>query len=148
MGKGQVSTELAVVFGFILIFMLPILFSVYFKISESSQEISISQADFVAGRLARTVNMVGTLGEPSSIVAEVHVRAYVSGIRINSYQNGVGEIVFIMSTSHGDTEIVKKTDFPVTGEGRESEWNSGGTYYMEVAANQTDGMVHIRPFNY
>ncbi len=116
--KGQVSTELLVIVGIILLVFIPILVTVYFKSNETNQELKVLQAELAVTRLASSINSVGNLGAGSMLAAEVFVPENTQSIRFvpNGARTG-GEIIFSVKIDGNKlSEFVKPVRFPVNFE--------------------------------
>ena len=60
--KGQVSTELMIIIGVILVVFIPLIVAMYFKTSEINNALETSQAQLAVGRMANIANSMGNLG--------------------------------------------------------------------------------------
>ena len=60
--KGQLSIELIVIIGLVLVIFIPLLVMVYYKSNEANEEIALHQAELSVFRLAYLANSVGSLG--------------------------------------------------------------------------------------
>ena len=110
--KAQVSTELLIIIGAILVIFIPLLLTVYFKTTEANETLASLQIEISASRLANLINSIGNLGEGSSIRTEIFIPQNVKKIDIHSLGRG-GEVVFKVSKQTGDSEIVEIVKFPV-----------------------------------
>lgn len=135
--KGQVSAELLVTIGFILLMITPLLFIAYTRMGESNERLAIAQAATGGTRLAYLVDSVGGVGGNASMITEINVPAYVEGVSA-----GGNEVVFTMKTSAGINEIVKVTKFNMNStDGGFERLERPGTYHIEVRAEK--GTVHL-----
>ena len=110
--KGQVSTELLVIIGVVLVIFIPILVMVYFKANDASAQIASHQAELAVFRLAYLSNSVGALGTNTSITTEVYIPQGVKRINISNIGGGA-EVVFTIDTPSGESEIVEIIKYPV-----------------------------------
>lgn len=122
--KGQVSNELLVVVGFILLLFIPLMFVMYLKLSDVSADLSALQAHFSASRIAYLVNAIGYMGGGSSIITEVYVPENVEKVQISG-----NEVVFFTLIGGQPSEVVKPTGFTI--EGGETI-TSPGRYRLEI----------------
>jgi hypothetical protein len=126
-----VSTELLIILGFVVLLMLPLLFLAYSKSGQMMDEISITQADIAASRLAHTVEAVGNTGNNASIITELSVPSGVQSFAIV----GGREVVFTVRKGSASTEIVKLSRFNITMAQEDmAKLGKGGTYNVEVKA--------------
>lgn len=148
--KGQVSNELLVVVGFILLILIPLLYIMYFKMDAIKTDLALLQIHFSVARIAFLVNAVGYMGDGSAMITEVYIPDNVQGVAI-----GGNEIVFTM-LSQGDTnEVVQPTAFSVevdpdaelimqdgddvgSGRYRIEMFNQGGTVILSPQPNPED----------
>ncbi len=124
MAKGQVSNELLIVVGFILLLFIPLMFVMYLKLADANADLSVLQAHFSVARIAYLVNAIGYMGEGSAIITEVYVPNNIREVNI-----GGNEVVFIAGMPSGDSAIVKPTSFRIEGQKRIT---SPGRYRLEI----------------
>ena len=134
--KGQVSVELLVIVGFIVLVMVPVLFSIYMRGNDYKERISVSQVNIAAGRLAQAVDSVGYLGGNAKLVLEVQMP---QGVEVKA---GSREIVFRFDDNGLRNDIVKGTKFPITTFGLE-KLQKTGTYFVEVRAQEGNVEVTV-----
>ena len=104
--KGQVSTELMIIVGIVLLIFIPLLVMVYLKAAEGNEEIGNYHAELTVFRLAYLANSVGSLGEGSIVYSDVYIPRNTKELTI--YQIGnVGEINLKLTTPQGETELVE-----------------------------------------
>lgn len=132
MSKGQVSVELLVVMGIVMILVLPSLFSVYFRINRANEQLSVNQADMAATRIANTISLVGA-ASGSSLISQVIMPANVKNVRIAD-----NEVVITLQTQNGLTSVIKSTPYnaSVTQDSLNRMARSG-TYMLEIISNDT-----------
>jgi len=136
--KGQVSIELMVIIGFVVLLLMPVLFSLYYRTNQANEQLSLAQADLVATRLASTIDVVGTtLG--SSIITEAIIPNGVKSIKIEK-----NEVNIKIGTYVGDTEVVKHTRFEADASCSDiSKMKSAGTYMVEVRSSDNGICVKL-----
>jgi len=110
--RGQVSIELLITIGVILVLFIPLLFLIYFKAGEANEQIMQVQAQVIAIRLSELSNSVGNAGGNSTVMAEVYIPATVKNISIESFETGA-EITVHSITSNGPTDIPGLVKFNV-----------------------------------
>lgn len=122
--KGQVSNELLVVVGFILLLFIPLMFVMYLKLSDVTMDFATLQAHFSASRVAYLVNAIGYMGGGSSIITEIYVPENLREVGISG-----NEVVFVTDIRGQPSEIVKPTIFTIEGGERIT---SPGRYRLEI----------------
>ncbi|MCX8194923.1 MAG: hypothetical protein N3G22_02345 [Candidatus Micrarchaeota archaeon] len=128
MQKGQVSTELLVLIGLVLLLMFPLLIYSRNKAEMANENMAIQKAEFAAQRMASAADSVGYLGGSAKIIEEIEVPSNIKRAYVNGH-----DIVFELETSNGITQVVKSSAFNLTSSGFERIKKSG-TYYFEVSA--------------
>lgn len=124
MMKGQVSNELLIVVGFILLLFIPLMFVMYLKLADANSDLSVLQAHFSAARIAYLVNAIGYMGEGSSIISEIYVPNNVRKVSIEG-----NEVTFTIGLPSGDSDVVQPTSFRIA-DGRTI--TSPGRYRLEI----------------
>ena len=129
---GQVSVELLIVLGVVMILVLPSLFSVYFRINRANEQLSVNQADMAAKRIASSISLVGA-ASGSSLISQVIMPSNVKNVSI-----GNNEVVITLATQNGVTSIVKSAEYNATVP-QESlgRMIRPGTYMLEIYSNET-----------
>ncbi len=130
--KGQVSVELLIILGVVMMLVMPSLFSVYFKTTRANEQLSVNQADMAASRIANSISLVGA-ASGSSLISQVIMPANVKKIEI-----GNNEVVITLQTQNGVTSIVKSAPYNATvpQESLNRMLNSG-TYMLEIYSDET-----------
>jgi hypothetical protein len=136
--KGQVSNELLVVVGFILLILIPLLYVMFFKMDAIRADLAMLQVHFSVARIAFLVNAVGYMGDGSAMITEIYIPDTVESVSIGTTSEY--EVVFTIGTGEDVNEIVQPTAFPieitdVPGEipkFAEAEQPGGGRYRMEM----------------
>ncbi len=133
--KGQVSNELLVVVGFMLLIMIPLLYIMFFKMDAIRADLSMLQVHFSVARIAFLVNAVGYMGDGSAMITEIYVPETVESVTIGGASEH--EVVFTMLSQGETNEIVQPTAFPIeigddpvqfAGDDR----GGGGRYRLEM----------------
>ena len=103
--RGQVSTELMIIIGAILVIFIPLLVTVYFKTGEANDTMEAEQSQHAVSRLANTINSIGNLGEGAFMRTEVFIPKNARQISFYSVGRG-GEVTFKIIDGTG-----KENDF-------------------------------------
>lgn len=137
---GQISTEMLMIIGLMLLLLVPLLFYAYNRTNIAKEDISVQKAEFAAERLARLSDSIGYMGGASAIVDEIEIPPNVRSVSIQGAGTlGRGhDIVFDMDSSTGTKQIVKSSSFVITSSGLEKITRSGGTYWVEISALPLD----------
>lgn len=106
--KGQVSNELLVVVGFILLVIIPLLYVMYFKMDDIRTDLAMLQVHFSAARIAFAINAVGHMGDGSSLITEIYIPENVDSVSISG-----NEVVFTTIFQGESNDIVQATEFGV-----------------------------------
>ncbi|MFH1222147.1 MAG: hypothetical protein V1492_03620 [Candidatus Micrarchaeota archaeon] len=112
--KGQVSTELLVIVGVVLVIFIPLLVMVYTKAGEAQSEMSAYQAQLVAFRLAYLANSVGSLGSGTVVYTDVYIPRNTVWLRAKNVGAGA-EIQLRAATDQGPKDFVEVVKFPFEG---------------------------------
>ena len=144
--RGQVSNELLVVVGFIILILIPLLYIMFFKMEAINMDLAMLQVHFSVARLAFLINAIGYMGDGSSMITEIHIPNNVAEVSIGSPDGNSNEVVFTLIMS-GElrNEIVQPTAFPIeigseaptfregdstSGRYRVEIYNQGGTIFL------------------
>lgn len=135
--KGQVSTELLVVVGFILLLFIPLMFVLYIKLGDVTTDLSVLQAHFSVIRIASLVNAIGYMGDGSAIITEIYLPTNVVELQFHSFGEGAGggEVVLTHFAHGGESSISAPTSFPIEQEDLPEggiEINQPGRYRLEI----------------
>ena len=129
--RSQSSLELLITLSFGLIILLPIVVLAFVQIAASSSTLSTTEAQQVASKLASVSQVVGSQGSPAKQLILIQIPQSVSSISIGNPSGGIGhEVVFVVSTDAGPSDVVAYTPTNVSGSLTESE----GTYLVQVEA--------------
>lgn len=104
--RGQVSTELLIIVGLILLVFIPLLALVYFKANEANQQMAAYEAEMAVFRLAYLANSAGSLGTDTVIYTDVYIPKGSANLTASGVGRG-GEVVMVLHTDQGDVEIVE-----------------------------------------
>ena len=135
--KGQVSTELMVVVGFILLLFIPLMFVLYLKLGDVTTDLSVLQAHFSVIRIASLINAIGYMGDGSAIITEVYLPTNVIELQFRSFgDNGGGGEVVLVHFSHGEeSDVSSPTAFQINLEDPQEggiEIDQPGRYRLEI----------------
>jgi len=136
--KGQVNTELLVIVGAIILFFIPILLTVYFKASESNEQLAEYQTRLAVSRIAYLTNSVGNMGGDSEVIVEVFIPSYVRNIEFRPVGEG-GEIIFRVEREGETTEVVEVVRFKIA----QQALNPTGSGYMRFRISASGDKVDI-----
>ncbi|MBN2477990.1 hypothetical protein JXB01_01740 [Candidatus Micrarchaeota archaeon] len=140
--KGQVSVELLVVIAFILVLFIPLLVISYFKVVENNDQLVLIQTQISASRIANLGNSVARMGENSSIITDVYIPPHVKTVNFKSVGGG-GEVIFVLSSKEGDTEVVAVTDFPLEVD-QNLNIEQEGLYRIEILSKEEK--IYLRSY--
>lgn len=114
--KGQVSTELLIIIGLVLVIFIPLLAMVYFKANEVNDQMGAYEAEFFVYRLAYLSNSIGSLGTNSTIYTDIYIPKNIIDLKTSSVGNG-GEITMKVLTANGESEVSEIIKYPVKNPG-------------------------------
>ncbi|MFP3949473.1 MAG: hypothetical protein ACLFUZ_00050 [Candidatus Micrarchaeia archaeon] len=132
--RGQVSNELLVVIGFILLILIPLLYIMLFKMDAIRADLALLQVHFSVARISFLVNAIGHMGDGSAMITEIYIPETVESAQISEH-----EVIFTMLSAGEINEVVRTTQFPMedeegflgselgTGKYRVEMFNEGGT---------------------
>jgi hypothetical protein len=135
--KGQVSTELLVIVGFVLLIFIPLLVLVYMKANDANQQIASYQAELAVSRLGSLANSIGSLGVNSEVVTDVYIPPNTIALSTNDAGRG-SEIVLTLSTAQGQTELVEVVKYPIENPNPEIVGESTGEW-VKIKITSTTG---------
>jgi len=142
--KGQVSTEMLVIVGLMLLLLTPLLIYAYGRSNVAQEDLAVQKAEFAVQRLASAADSVGYLGGAAAVVEEIEIPPYVKSVYLS---NNGHDIVFDMEVSGGKKQIVKSSAFVIDGPGF-SRVGKEGTYFFEVKAlsdySNSSGAAQVR----
>lgn len=112
--RGQISTELMMIVGLILILFIPVLITIYTKALETHEKIGSLQSSIALSRLAGLINTIGALGQGAHVLTDIYVPANIESIGFQSLGEG-GEVVFSMRQGNETSEYAEVVKFPLDG---------------------------------
>ena len=128
--KGQLSTELLIIIGLMLLLLVPLLYYAYNRANIAKEDIGVQKAEFAAERLARLADSIGYLGGTSMIIDEIEIPPGVKSVSISENKH---DIVFDMDTSTGIKQIVKSSAFSIRDSGV-GTIKREGSYQVKIQA--------------
>lgn len=105
MKKAQVSVELMMVVGFVLVLFIPLLLVAYYNVIELNDDLLNIQANVAVERLSNTIDSIGRMGIGSSIIIDVYV-PQKSTLEFRTYPDAGTEIVIRLQRISGESESV------------------------------------------
>jgi len=144
--RGQVGIEVILIIGFAVLLLIPLVLGVWVQMTHFTEQIAVNQADETAGRIAKYADIVGAQWPNATAIIRVNMPAFVNETVVGSRAvGGTGrEIVVVMRTSAGNTEIVKTTSVNVTGSLQSI--TAPGTYEVKLTAQEgPTPMVRVEP---
>ena len=137
--KGQVSTELMIIIGFIIIIFIPMVVILYYKSAEISLDMDGLQNKLVASKLAYAANSLGYMGPGSALKIEFFLPLSVNTINFRSAGSG-GEVTIYRKDG---TQISQVTGFQLNA--TPSNYSGGNNYKLEFYSK--NGQIFISPSN-
>ena len=125
---GQISTELLIIMGFMLLLLLPLLLYSYGRVSITNEDIAAQKAVAAASRLAHLSDSVGYLGGAAAIVEEVEMPPNLKSVKVSGH-----DIIILVDSSAGTKQIVKTSAFNLNSSGLENITHAG-TYFIQISA--------------
>ncbi|MBD3397651.1 hypothetical protein GF412_00760 [Candidatus Micrarchaeota archaeon] len=146
--KGQVSNELLVVVGFILLILIPLLYVMFFKMDAIRTDLAMLQVHFSVARIAFLVNAVGYMGDGSAMITEIYIPETVESVSLGGSGGHAHEVVFTLLSAGEINEVVQPTVFPIEVSedyslAFEEEESGGGRYRLEM--ENEGGTVVLSP---
>ncbi len=140
--KGQVSTELLIIIGLVLLIFIPLLVLVYLKASEANQQIASYQAELAVFRVAYLANSVGSLGTNTSVTTDIFVPQGTKIFKVRSVGDG-GEISLSVETPQGQSEIVEIIRYPVDDTELANDLTAGSWLRIRIRSDYEEGRAKI-----
>ena len=140
--KGQISSELMVVVGFILLLFIPLMFVLYLKLGDVTTDLSVLQAHFSVIRIASLVNAIGHMGDGSAIITEVYLPPNVQTVTFSSFEGG-GEVEAVILVGGKHSEVAQPTSFPISA--GDVTIDKPGRYRLEI--ENVGGQIIISPIS-
>ena len=136
--KGQVSTELLVIVGLVLLIFIPLLVLVYFKANEASEQIATYQAELLVFRIAYLANSVGSLGTETTMYTDLYIPQNVIELKTATVGGG-GEVSLKITTVEGESEIVEIVKYPVSNPGTLAVGPAYGWARFKITSTYDEG---------
>lgn len=108
--RSQVSVEYALVIGFSLLLIIPIIILFYENSGYLNDRVNMNQAHSIARKIVDTSESVYYLGAPTFSILKLSMPDKINNITI-----GQNEFVFNIETSTSNTEIVQISAVNITG---------------------------------
>lgn len=124
--KGQISTELLVVVGLVLVIFIPLLVLVYFKAGEAQTEMAAYQAQLVVFRIAYLSNSVGSLGTETTVYTDLYIPRNTISLRTMNTGDGA-ELQLKLQTEQGESDVAEVIRYHLTSD-TESDLIPEGSY--------------------
>ena len=140
--KGQVSTELLIIVGLVLLIFIPVLVLVYLKANDATQQVASYQAELAVFRLAYLANSVGSLGTNSSTFTDVYVPKDVQFFGATPEGNG-GTVEMKINTPQGENDITEIVRYPVDTVTLADNTTAGSWIRVRVASEYDNGQAKI-----
>ena len=137
--RGQVSNELLVVIGFILLILIPLLYIMLLKMDAIRADLALLQFHFSVARISFLVNAIGHMGDGSAMITEIYIPDTVDAAEITEH-----EIIFTLLSAGQKNEVVRTTQFPMEDEEGFLDENIGSGKYRVELFNE-GGTVIISP---
>jgi len=128
MKKGQVSTEILMLIGLLLLLMLPVLMYADGRAGVTGEDMTVQRAEFVVQRLSSSVDSVGYLGGAAGLVEEIEIPSNFKNLTVNGR-----DVIITIDSSAGKKQIVKGTGFRIKSVGL-GNISKAGTYFIEITA--------------
>jgi type II secretory pathway pseudopilin PulG len=142
--KGQVSTELLVIVGLILLIFIPLLVLVYVKANDANQQIASYQAELTVTRIASLANSVGSLGTETSVETDVYLPPNTISLETVASGRG-GEIVLTVKGTDGDSPIADVIKYPLSNPGVLADSSAaGGRMKIRISSEYVGDQAMIK----
>jgi len=150
MKKGQISTELLVVVGLVLVIFIPLLVLVYFKAGEAQTEMAAYQAQLVVFRIAYLSNSVGSLGTETTVYTDLYIPRNTLSLRTMNTGDGA-EVQLKLQGDQGESDVAEVIRYRLTSDS-ETELVEEGSYgwaRYEISSvyEENEGKIRIRRVN-
>jgi len=150
MKKGQISTELLIVVGLVLVIFIPLLVLVYFKAGEAQTEMAAYQAQLVVFRIAYLSNSVGSLGTETTVYTDLYIPRNTISLRTMNTGDGA-EVQLKLQGDQGETDIAEVIRYHLTSDS-ETELIEEGSYgwarfQISSIYEEDEGKIRIERVN-
>ena len=109
--KSQISVEYMVIIGFVTLITIPLILIYHSFVQDSSDEITATQVQQIAQKIADTAESVYYIGEPSQTTLNINMPDMVAAVNLSAGY----EIVFKIRTGSGTADIVQGSSVNITG---------------------------------
>ena len=109
--KSQISVEYMVIIGFVTLITIPLILIYHSFVQDSSTEITSTQVQQIAQKIAGAAESVYYLGEPSQTTLKVNMPSNVVSADLSAGY----EVVFRVKTTSGTSDIVQNSPVNITG---------------------------------
>ncbi len=134
--KGQVSTELLVIIGFVVLLFIPLVLYVYYKTAELNMGIEGMQSRLLSSKLAFISNSLGSMGSGNSLKVEFTLPERVHSLEFKPL--GTGGKVLI--TLQDGSQVSQVTRFPFSSN---QTYGGGINYKLELVSD--NGTITVTP---
>ena len=132
MPKSQISVEYMFVMGFAALMTVPLLLIYYSYTADSGDTVASAQALQISRKIVDLSESVYYLGKPSQTTLKVNFPDKIKSVNLSGR-----EVVFKISTSKGEAEVVQVSSVNMSG----SLPTSPGMHIITIKAD--DGFVQI-----
>ncbi|MCX6772770.1 MAG: hypothetical protein NTV88_03290 [Candidatus Micrarchaeota archaeon] len=130
--RGQVSTELLIIIGMMLLLLVPLLYYSYSRANVVKEDAGIQKAEFAVQRMARLADSIGYMGGASEILDEIQLPQYVKSISVDEKTGH--DIIIEMDSTTGIKQIVKSSAFKIKAVGFDNRKLQEGSYWVDIKA--------------
>src|SRR3989338_2716690 len=109
--KSQISVEYMMIIGFVTLMTIPLILIYHSFVQDSSTEITSTQVQQIAQKIAGAAESVYYLGEPSQTTLKVNMPSNVVSADLSAGY----EVVFRVKTTSGTSDIVQNSPVNITG---------------------------------
>ncbi|MBN1170387.1 hypothetical protein JXA56_05150 [Candidatus Micrarchaeota archaeon] len=143
--KGQVSTELLIIVGIVLLIFIPLITLVYLKANEANAQIAAYQAELSVSRIASLANSVGSLGTDTSVTTDVFIPPNTIEMKTENTGTGAELYLTIEGPQGPTTPIVQIIRYPVKNPGVIADsTNAGGWTRIRITSDFENNVAQIR----
>jgi hypothetical protein len=111
--RGQIALEAVIIIGFVLVLMIPLLYTLFSRVLSVNDELRMLEASRAVETISNTVSTVGVIGPNGTATIEVILPDNVRSLSIGQANNR--EITMVLSTTLGDIDITRMVIYNVTG---------------------------------
>lgn len=136
--RGQLSMELMIIIGFIVLIFIPLIVFVYYKSAAINSDVDGLQAHLLSTKLAYAANSLGSMGSGSALKMEFSLPATISTLEFRRVGDG-GEVII---TKPDGSQISQVSRFPFASM---KNYSGGSNYKLELYSD--NGTIYVRPSN-